>query len=177
MFHVAPMETACSTLLVTSQVRLPVTVTRSRSRFTRPEPVIRFEASTSTIDSSSSLGNVRAFRNQVILVMLGPERNVPARVKSPSFHCGVTKAKAHELSGIPDWRLHDLRRTAGTTMARLGLATHVIGRALNHSSDRRVTGIYDRHGYLPGKRRALGQWSRKLEEIIRPNDNVVPLQG
>ena len=87
------------------------------------------------------------------------------------------KAKAHELSGIPDWRLHDLRRKAGTTMARLGLATHVIGRALNQCSDRRVTGIYDRHGYLPEKRRALGQWSRKLEEIIRPNDNVVPPQG
>ncbi len=97
--------------------------------------------------------------------------------KRPVSGFAKAKAKAHGLSGIPDWRLHDLRRKAGTNMARLGLATHVIGRVLNHSSNRRRTEIYDRHGYLPEKRRALGQWSRKLEGIIRPKDNGVPLHG
>ena len=53
---------------------------------------------------------------------------------------GFSKMKARldremrALAGkdIPPWRLHDLRRTAATGMARAGAGLHVIERALNH---------------------------------------------
>ena len=94
----------------------------------------------------------------------------------------VTKRTEKEDGTIKasDWRLHDLRRTAGTNMARLGITVDVIGRVLNHSSGRGVTGIYDRHSYLPEKRRALDAWAAKLESIVSrdgANKNVVPIHG
>ena len=62
-------------------------------------------------------------------------------------------------------RLHDLRRTAGTNMARLGVCVSTISKVLNHAEGG-VTRIYDRNTYLPEKREALGRWSRKLEALV-----------
>lgn len=66
------------------------------------------------------------------------------------------------------WWLHDLRRTAASSMARLGVAPHVIERVLNHISGSQsgVAGIYNRYGYLPEKRNALELWAQHLERII-----------
>jgi hypothetical protein len=35
---------------------------------------------------------------------------------------------------IPDWILHDLRRTAARSMARLNIPPHVVDKVLNHAS-------------------------------------------
>ena len=35
---------------------------------------------------------------------------------------------------VPHWRVHDLRRTAATGMAEIGIAPHIIEAALNHVS-------------------------------------------
>ena len=47
---------------------------------------------------------------------------------------------------IPNWTLHDLRRTATTGMARLSFPPHVVDKVLNHSSGtiRGVAAIYNR---------------------------------
>ena len=58
---------------------------------------------------------------------------------------------------IPHWTLHDLRRTAATRMADLGVQPHVIEAVLNHVSGHKagVAGIYNRATYAPEKRAAL----------------------
>ena len=87
------------------------------------------------------------------------------------------KVAADKLAGFDDWRLHDLRRTAGTGMARGGIATSTISRVLNHKEGG-VTKIYNRYGYLDEKRHALETWARKVESLVRPGpDNVLLLQG
>lgn len=63
------------------------------------------------------------------------------------------------------WRLHDLRRTAATYMAKLGVERVVIGKVLNHA-EREVTAIYDRHRYDREKRRALDLWGETLAAIV-----------
>jgi integrase len=63
------------------------------------------------------------------------------------------------------WRLHDLRRTAATYMAKLGVERVVIGKVLNHA-EREVTAIYDRHRYDGEKRRALDLWGETLAAIV-----------
>lgn len=73
---------------------------------------------------------------------------------------------------LPPWRGHDLRRTAATNMAQLGVSVDVIGQVLNHSSGRGVTGIYDRHSYLAEKRRALEIWAQKVESFIQPTTSA-----
>jgi integrase len=44
------------------------------------------------------------------------------------------KRELDELSGVTGWRLHDLRRTCVSGMARLGIPPHVADKILNHQS-------------------------------------------
>jgi integrase len=77
---------------------------------------------------------------------------------------------------IEDWRLHDLRRTAATHMARLGVDCLVIGKVLNHAEGG-VTKRYDRHRYDAEKRAALDRWALHLQSVVDGKDggNVVQL--
>ena len=70
-----------------------------------------------------------------------------------------------EKIGVVDVTPHDLRRSAATRMAALGVDRTVLSRVLNHV-DRSVTGRYDAHHYLDEKRAALERWGRKLSAII-----------
>ena len=67
-----------------------------------------------------------------------------------------------------DWRLHDLRRTAASGMARLGVAPHVIEKVLNHSSGiiSGVAAVYNRHQYTREVGVALGLWESYVKEIL-----------
>ncbi len=67
--------------------------------------------------------------------------------------------------GVDDVTPHDLRRTAATRMAALGVDRLVLSRVLNHV-DRSTTGRYDAHTSIPEKRAALERWGRKLQEIV-----------
>jgi integrase len=81
-----------------------------------------------------------------------------------------------EAAARPGWRFHDLRRTSGTGMARLGVPTSTISRVLNHKEGG-VTKIYARYGYLDEKRDALDRWARHVDMLARPApSNVVELQ-
>jgi integrase len=70
---------------------------------------------------------------------------------------------------IPDWRLHDLRRTATTGMARLNFAPHIVDRVLNHVNGtiRGVAAIYNRFEYLDERRAALGTWGRYIGLVVQ----------
>jgi integrase len=73
-------------------------------------------------------------------------------------------------SGINDFRIHDLRRTAASFIAQQGVDRTVLGKILNHkglSGDSSVTAIYDRHEYIDEKVEALNKWASKLKHIIR----------
>lgn len=82
---------------------------------------------------------------------------------------GWSKAKAR-LDGlcstpIPDWHLHDLRRTAATQMRSLGVDRLTVSKILNHA-EAGVTRIYDRHAADPEKAAALERWANRLREIL-----------
>ena len=83
----------------------------------------------------------------------------------------ATKAleRARSTIGIADIRVHDLRRTAATRMAELGVSPHTVSLVLNHVSVRRGTitaRVYDRYSYDREKREALGAWGARLERIL-----------
>jgi integrase len=74
-----------------------------------------------------------------------------------------------KIKPLPDWRLHDLRRTAATVMAdRLGVLPHIVEAILNHVSGHRagVAGVYNRARYEAEMRKALEQWSQQIEGIV-----------
>ena len=90
---------------------------------------------------------------------------------------GFSKMKARldremrALAGkdVPPWRLHDLRRTAATGMARAGADLHVIERALNHVSGSfgGIVAVYQRHKFEAEIKRALEAWTDLLRKTIR----------
>lgn len=65
-----------------------------------------------------------------------------------------------------DWTPHDLRRTAATYMASMGVPRVVLGKILNHA-ERSVTAVYDRARYDLEKQSALEQWSERVDAIVR----------
>ena len=78
-------------------------------------------------------------------------------------------ARARDAIGLNDFRIHDLRRTAATQMAELGVSPHTISMILNHVSARQSTitsKVYVQYGYDREKRDALEAWSARLEAII-----------
>jgi integrase len=69
---------------------------------------------------------------------------------------------------MPDWTLHDLRRTGATRMADLGVQPHVIEAILNHVSGHKsgVAGIYNRSTYAAEKRAALDLWGAHVQTLL-----------
>ena len=58
--------------------------------------------------------------------------------------------------------IHDLRRTAASGMARLGIPPHVVEAVLNHRTGTvsGVARVYNRFTYEAEKRAALEAWGR-----------------
>lgn len=84
--------------------------------------------------------------------------------KTPISGFSKAKRELDEAADITDWRLHDLRRTVASGMARIGIAPHVIEKVLNHAGGQisGVAAIYNRHGYAEEKQQALNAWSQSL---------------
>ncbi|MGQ9372054.1 tyrosine-type recombinase/integrase [Azospirillum sp. ST 5-10] len=68
---------------------------------------------------------------------------------------------------LEPWTLHDLRRTAATGMARLGVPRLVISKIENHVEGG-VTAIYDRYAYQSEKRDALERWAARVRVVVEP---------
>jgi integrase len=69
---------------------------------------------------------------------------------------------------MPHWTLHDLRRSAASGMAGLGIAPHVVEAALNHKggSIKGVAAVYNRYSYGAEKRTALEAWGRYVDGLV-----------
>jgi integrase len=95
-----------------------------------------------------------------------------SRVKTPFTAFGKNKAKldkrllaATKVDPIPNWTLHDLRRTAKSLMARAGVRPDISERVLGHVIGG-VEGTYDRHSYIDEKRDALEKLAAMIEHIV-----------
>ncbi len=71
-------------------------------------------------------------------------------------------------SGIEEFILHDLRRTAATGMAKLNIPPHVVDKILNHVSGtiRGVAAVYNRHAYTDERSAALETWSNYIMALV-----------
>ena len=78
---------------------------------------------------------------------------------------------------LPNWTLHDLRRTARSLMSRAGVTPHIAERVLGHTI-KGVEGVYDRHAYAAEKAHALEALAGLVERIVNPPEggNVVFMQ-
>ena len=112
-------------------------------------------------------------------VFPSPATSRPVTARAPS----KALRRERERIGIDGMRVHDLRRTVASNMARMGIERVTVGKVLNHASvdGASITGrVYDRYSHDQEKRQALEAWARRLREIVEGREqtgNVVALRG
>jgi integrase len=81
------------------------------------------------------------------------------------------KAVTAEAQPLPNWTLHDLRRTARSLMSRAKVPTDHAERVLGHVIGG-IRGVYDLYEYRDEKRDALAALARLVDRIIagRPTE-------
>ncbi len=94
----------------------------------------------------------------------------PARGYDDRAYSGWSKGKAalDRQWPLPQWGLHDIRRSVATNLAELHTAPHVVEKLLNHASGTisGVAAIYNRFQYLAEMREALAKWEAKLSRLV-----------
>lgn len=90
----------------------------------------------------------------------------PRKKPVTNYKKWVTRLReATGMEGEKEFRCHDLRRTAATSMTALKISRLVVGKILNHA-ERGVTAVYDRNEYDDEKKAALQRWDARLAEIV-----------
>jgi integrase len=86
----------------------------------------------------------------------------------PFSRFSAGKQQLDVLSRVLEWRLHDLRRTCVSGMARLGIAPHVADKVLNHQAGTisGVAAVYQRHDFLAERKEALERWAAHVVKIV-----------
>ena len=70
------------------------------------------------------------------------------------------------------WTAHDLRRTAATMMAELGISGDVIDECLNHVIESRMRRTYIRNRRLPEQARAFDALGKRLDALTSGRDDT-----
>ncbi|XBS69919.1 integrase arm-type DNA-binding domain-containing protein [Acerihabitans sp. KWT182] len=97
-------------------------------------------------------------------------RMIP-HIQESTLPVALAKVRA-EMKEVPNFTIHDFRRTARTHLAALGVNPVVAERCLNHRI-KGVEGIYNRHQYFEERKAALAQWTTLLVALERgENYNV-----
>jgi integrase len=76
---------------------------------------------------------------------------------------------------LDHWTQHDLRRSAATHMAEIGVAPHIVEAVLNHVSGHKagVAGIYNHATYEREKRQALALWAEHIMAAVEGRKPIV----
>lgn len=109
----------------------------------------------------------------------GSEYVLPARTRSKRYpHISpdtLNVALTRVAHGLEHFTVHDMRRTARTQLAALGVSREIAERTLNHKL-RGVEGVYNRHDYFDERRQALALWAGLLDALVEGKPwNVVPI--
>jgi integrase len=95
--------------------------------------------------------------------------------RRPISGFSTMKLKFDYASGVKDWRLHDLRRTARSLLSRAGVNPDVAERCLGHAIPG-IRGVYDRHAYTEEMRVAFERLAALIDTVVREEPNVVAME-
>jgi len=165
-----PIRLGLKLMLVTAQRRSEVITARwtdidlSSGWWTIPETIAKNKLPHRVALSPLALKLLKSAKEAVgksDFVFPNAPREAPIRSDA------VTKAvrRDEKKLKIAHFTPHDLRRTAASSIASMGVPRVTIGKILNHVESG-VTATYDRHTYDQEKRKALNAWARKLESIV-----------
>lgn len=103
-------------------------------------------------------------------VLPGMDRSEP--ISDSTINLALTRLG----EGVPEFTVHDLRRTARTHLGKLGVDVITAEKCLNHTLGGLVD-VYDRGDYFEERKRALQLWTDFLARCESPAENVVSLRA
>jgi integrase len=103
-----------------------------------------------------------------------PARKMQHRMIPHIHENTLNVALAKVKHGLEPFTIHDLRRTARTHLAAMGVPPHVAEKCLNHKL-KGVEGRYDRYDYFAERKAALNQWAALLVQMDKGGADVVPI--
>jgi integrase len=94
-----------------------------------------------------------------------------------SYYTMALKTRIAENEGaLAEWRLHDLRRTFRSGLARIGVPPHVAELCVNHVKGG-VEAIYNKYRYEREIKNALAMWADHVAAIVEGSkSNIVALR-
>jgi integrase len=102
-----------------------------------------------------------------------PRRNdtdllFPCRISNERPISGWSKFKKELDDGVPNWTLHDLRRTYRSMHGQIGTPSEIAERLINHAASiqTEVEAIYDRWTYLPQMRSAVQAYEDHFKALL-----------
>jgi integrase len=105
-----------------------------------------------------------------------PQRRRDARSRYGHVGRDTLNAALKSLNhGLDHFTVHDMRRTARTHLAALGVRSEIAERCLGHKL-RGVEGTYNTHDYYTERRDVLTTWAGLLCEFEHGRKTVVPLR-
>jgi len=103
----------------------------------------------------------------------------PSTTKKTPIHISMPGPRVAEIAkkiGGESFDLRDIRRTAETMLAGLGISRDIRAQLLSHG----ISGVqavhYDKHSYTKEKRAALMKWERYLKRIISDGEEKKVIQ-
>ncbi len=101
-------------------------------------------------------------------------RMIP-HIQESTLPVALAKIRSN-MPDVPNFTIHDFRRTARSHLAALGVDPVIAERCLNHKI-KGVEGIYNRYQYFEERKQALTVWAELLTTLEKGNNyNVEPIR-
>ncbi|CDH00930.1 tyrosine-type recombinase/integrase [Xenorhabdus bovienii] len=114
--------------------------------------------------------------SQYVLPARKMQHRMIPHIQETTLSVALAKVRRALPVSIPNFTIHDFRRTARTHLAALGVDPFVAERCLNHRI-KGVEGIYNRHDYFDERKAALTQWCDLLVTLEKGEDyNITPIK-
>ncbi|TPI56172.1 MULTISPECIES: site-specific integrase [unclassified Mesorhizobium] len=147
-----------------------ITLEASRTKNSRPHVVPLAPLAQTIIKALPRVADADGNPSEYVFTTTGatPFSGFSNGKKALDKHCGEP--------ALPDWHLHDLRRTCATELAKLGIKQEVTEAILNHKTGKvsGVAAIYNRYDYQDEKAEALKQWAIRVATITANNVTLLP---
>ncbi|MGW02397.1 site-specific integrase [Salmonella enterica] len=116
-----------------------------------------------------------SLNSQWVLPARKMQHKMIPHIQESTLPVALAKVRSN-LPDIPNFTIHDFRRTGRSHLAALGVDPVVAERCLNHRI-KGVEGIYNRYEYFKERKTALEQWTALLVALEQGEDyNVVPMK-
>ncbi|ENA0807909.1 tyrosine-type recombinase/integrase [Providencia rettgeri] len=102
--------------------------------------------------------------SQYVLPARKMQNRMIPHIQESTLPVALSKVRYVLPKDIPNFTIHDFRRTMRTHLAKLGIDPFVAERCLNHRI-RGVEGIYNRHDYFDERKKALEEWCNLLVKL------------